>query len=50
MIFCEKESGKYVDQNEECICCIFYKADEDSCIYEDWFPGLKKGKDESNTD
>lgn len=47
MIYCEKIHD-YVEQEEKCLTCIFYKKEEDSCTYEDWHPGLIRGKDESN--
>ncbi len=45
MIYCDKRQ-EYVHQNEECINCIFYNRNEDFCKYEDWIPGLIKGKEE----
>ena len=48
MIYCER-INEYVDQEEKCIACIFYLPNEDTCDWENWHPGLKKGKDESNT-
>lgn len=48
MIYCAKKQ-EYVRQDEECIGCIFYKSEEDYCDYTNWIPGLKKGRDESNT-
>lgn len=41
MIYCKKENGNYVDQEEKCLKCIFYKYDEDSCFY----PELKIKKE-----
>jgi hypothetical protein len=48
MIYCKKIEN-YVDQDEKCDACIFYLIKEDSCDWENWHPGLKKGKDESNS-
>lgn len=45
MIYCDKIKD-YVDQEERCFNCIFYKIIEDTCDYENWHPGLKKDKDE----
>jgi len=36
MIYCEKIHD-YVDQEEKCIYCIFYKKLEDSCFYPEWY-------------
>jgi hypothetical protein len=47
MIFCKKIND-YVDQETKCMKCIFYKVKEDSCYYENWIPGLKKGRDLEN--
>lgn len=44
MIYCEKENGNYVDQNEKCLTCIFYDKETDSCNYEEWNPGLIQKK------
>jgi len=45
MIYCEKIND-YVEQKEKCLSCIFYNFDEDTCTYEEWHPGLKRGKDD----
>lgn len=34
MIYCEKEKGNYVDQEEKCINCIFYLYNENTCDWE----------------
>jgi len=47
MIYCEKINN-YVDQNEKCLICIFYKKNEDSCFYSEWYPGLKEGRNTEN--
>ena len=44
MIYCDKIQD-YVDQQEKCIECIFYKIDEDSCFHPDWKPGLTQKND-----
>lgn len=44
MIYCDKIQD-YVEQEEVCIHCIFYNYDTDTCEYEDWYPGLKKGRE-----
>jgi len=44
MIYCSLINC-YVDQEKKCMLCTFYKVDEDSCDYENWYPGLKKGRD-----
>jgi len=47
MIYCVKIRD-YIEQDEKCINCIFYLYDEDTCDWENWHPGLKKGKDLEN--
>ena len=44
MIYCEQRND-YVEQDKKCVKCIFYKLEEDSCFYPDWYPGLKKGRE-----
>lgn len=44
MIYCDKIED-YVDQNEKCINCIFYKKQKDICDYDKWHPGLKQKND-----
>jgi hypothetical protein len=43
MIYCKKIED-YVEQEKNCLICIFYIKNKDSCWYEEWYPGLKDGR------
>ena len=55
LIYCPKYKIKITQElKEHCPSCIFYRQKEDAdgyfylvCDFENWIPGLKKGKDES---
>ena len=48
MMYCDKTQN-YVNQNEHCMTCIFYKREDDACDYKNWIPGLIQ-KEEYNED
>jgi len=43
MIYCNRYKKLIV--KEICDCCIFLKIKPKKCNYNDWNPGLKKGRD-----
>jgi hypothetical protein len=45
MIYCGYIRN-YINQEDKCINCILYNEEEDSCDYELFNPGLKKGKND----
>jgi len=43
MRYCANENKEMNDEN--CLGCIFLDEEEKKCLYKDWFPGLRKGRE-----